>query len=144
MFGGGAAYLLYEGAGFAVLQIADLLGYEGEIERLDPDQQKALSEASARALAYLMGEMVSNPLLACTFLLLTVLKDNARLKKKETVAENAESSEKSEGASPSEVQKGEAPKCCKNWAYRDGDMALVRERGYEPGQGHHPACRHFK
>jgi len=134
-FGGGAGYLLYEGAGYGILQIAEMFGYEGEIKPLDSDQQKALAEASARALAYLLGEMVSNPLLACVFLLGTILKDNTTLRKKpEAIEGNAEKEEETQAAK-------KALKCCKNWEWRPEDRATA---GYGPGEGHHPACRHFK
>lgn len=145
-FGGGAAYLLYEGTGYAILQVAEMLGYEGKIEKLDPDQQKALAESSARALAYLLGEMVSNPLLACLFVLGTCLKDNISLEKKAVEGDDGDKDPDPEPPMSGNVVRIalNGPKCCASWAYKADDMALVRSRGYGPGEGHHPACRHFK
>lgn len=95
-FGGGLGFVLYQGAGFAILNIADKFGYNCEIEPLDAKQQKELAEASARALAYLIGEMVSNPVLACIAVLGMAIQANAKFTKKPEVPKEEEETEAKE------------------------------------------------
>lgn len=161
-FGGGAAHVLYEGAGFALIKVAEMFGYKADIDPLTAQQQKELAEASARALAYVIGSMVSNPVLACFAALSMALWGNASFEQLDTKQPDAlpepesepedgpdagKSMDKAPGANGEAKALPSIPKCCAAKEYMAEDFLALEERGIDDFalyRGHHPQCRHFK